>query len=99
MLDSDDVARRGFLNLPMKMSVDCGCAGMRVARPECPDLGILASTGLVAVDRASVDMVCAMPEQRRKTLMERIEHRNGLSQLEFMRTFGMGGGACEPVRM
>lgn len=88
-----------YINLLMNMSVDCDCAGMSAAKPECPDLGILASTDLAAVERASVDMVYAMPEQHRKALVERIESRKGLRQLEFMDIFGMGGGAYELVRL
>ncbi len=84
----------------MNMSVDCDCAGMSAAKPdECPDLGILASTDLAAVERASVDMVYAMSEQHRKALVERIESRKGLRQLEFMEIFGMGNGTYELVRM
>ena len=99
MLDCDDASRRRFLNLPMNMSVDCGCAGMEAARPGCPELGMLASAGLDAVERASVDMVCAMPEQHRKALSGRIAFRKGLRQLIFMKAFGMGDGTCELARM
>ena len=88
-----------YINLLMNMSVDCDCAGMSAAKPECPDLGILASTDLAAVERASVDMVYAMPEQHRKALVERIESRKGLRQLDFMEIFGMGDGAYELVRV
>lgn len=88
-----------YLNLLMNMSVDCDCAGMSAAKPQCPDLGILASTDLAAIERASVDMVYAMPEQQKKALVERVESRKGLRQLAFMEIFGMGNGAYELIRV
>ena len=86
-----------YINLLMNMSVDCDCAGMSAAAPQCPDLGILASTDLAAVERASVDMLYAMPEEYKRGLVERIESRKGLRQLEFMKIFGMGDGKYELV--
>lgn len=78
MLDSDDAARRGFLNLRMVLSVNCDCAGMSAVRSESPDLGILGSAELASVERASMDMVFyAMPEQHRKPLVESIASRKG----------------------
>ena len=88
-----------YINLLMNMSVDCDCAGMSAAKPQCPDVGILASTDLAAVERASVDMVYAMPEAHKKALVERITSREGLRQLEFMEIFGMGDGKYELVRI
>ncbi|MBQ7618458.1 MAG: DUF362 domain-containing protein [Desulfovibrio sp.] len=82
-----------YINLLMNMSVDCDCAGLSAAKPECPDQGILASTDLAAVERASIDLVYAMEEQHKKALVERIESRKGLRQLEFMEIFGLGDGA------
>ncbi len=44
------------------MSVDCDCAGTAAAEPKTRNIGILASTDILAVDQASVDMVYALPE-------------------------------------
>lgn len=79
-----------YINVLRRMSVDCDCAGTSAAEPTAPDIGILASTDLLAVDQASVDMVYALPEQQRHDLVERIESRSGLRQLEYMETLGMG---------
>jgi uncharacterized Fe-S center protein len=64
--------------------------GVDAAKPTAPDLGILASTDILAVDQASVDMVYALPEAQRRDLVERIENRSGLRQLEYMKIQGMG---------
>ena len=64
------------------MSVDCDCAGTSAAEPTAPDIGILASTDLLAIDQAcSIDPIKALPEGQNRDLMERITSRKGLRQL------------------
>lgn len=86
-----------YINVLRNMSVDCDCAGARAAAPTAPDLGILASTDILAVDQASVDMVYALPEAQKADMVERIESRSGLRQLEYMQELGMGVAAYELV--
>ena len=64
------------------MSVDCDCAGVAATPPKAHDLGILASTDILAVDQASIDMVYKLPEAELHDLKERIESRKGLRQHE-----------------
>ena len=85
-----------YINVLRNMSVDCDCAGLGAAAPTTPDLGIIASTDILAVDQASVDMVYALPEAQRRDLVERIESRSGLRQLEYMKLQGMGDGRAVP---
>lgn len=86
-----------YINVLRNMSVDCDCAGTHAAPPKARDIGILASTDLAAVDRASIDMVYALPEAELHDLKERIETREGLRQLSYMQELGMGDGAYELV--
>lgn len=79
-----------FINVLRNMSVDCDCAGVRAAPVKARDLGILASTDILAVDQASIDMVYQLPEAELHDLKERIETRKGLHQLEYMQTLAMG---------
>lgn len=79
-----------FINVLRNMSVDCDCAGVSAAPPKARDLGILASTDLLAVDQASVDMVYQLPETELHDLKERIESRKGLRQLTYMKEMKMG---------
>lgn len=79
-----------YINVLRRMSVSCDCEGVNALPPVAPDLGILASTDILAVDQASVDMVYALPEAERRDLVERIESRSGLRQLEYMKLQGMG---------
>ena len=86
-----------YINVLRNMSVDCDCAGLGAAAPTTPDLGIIASTDILAVDQASVDMVYALPEAQRRDLVERIESRSGLRQLEYMKLQGMGNNQYDLI--
>lgn len=86
-----------YINLLRNMSVDCDCAGTGAASVTTPDIGILASTDILAVDKASVDMVYALPKDQRQALVERIESRSGLRQLEYMKIMGMGNDSYEII--
>ncbi|MDR3363268.1 MAG: DUF362 domain-containing protein [Desulfovibrio sp.] len=79
-----------YINVLRNISVDCDCVGTSAAKPTAPDLGILASTDIFAVDKASVDMIYALPETQRRDLVERMESRSGLRQLEYMKLLDMG---------
>lgn len=59
-----------FINVLHRMSVDCDCAGLSAAEPTIPNIGILASTDLLAIDQASIDLVYAQPNNQ--DLVERI---------------------------
>lgn len=86
-----------FINVMRRMSVDCDCAGVAAAEPTIPDIGILASTDLLAIDQASIDLVYAQPEKYRHDLVERIESRHGLHQLVAMRELKMGNPQYELI--
>lgn len=79
-----------YINVLRNMSVSCDCEGIYAAPVIAPDLGILASTDLLAVDQASIDMVYALHEKDHKDLVQRIESRAGLRQLSYMKELGMG---------
>lgn len=79
-----------YVNVMRNMSVDCDCAGVGAAPVVTPNIGIVASTDILAVDQASVDLVYALDESDRHALVERIESRHGLRQLSYMKELGMG---------
>lgn len=86
-----------FINVLRRMSVDCDCAGTAAAEPTIGDIGILASTDLLAIDQASVDLVFAKPESENHDLVERIQSRHGLRQLSYMNELGMGNPRYELI--
>lgn len=79
-----------YINVMNKMSVDCDCAGIAAEPPTVPDIGILASTDILAIDQACIDLLYALPADQKKHLVERIESRKGLHQLAAMERLGMG---------
>ncbi len=79
-----------FVNVMRNMSVSCDCEGTAAEPVVTPNVGILASTDILAVDQACVDLVYAMKEEDRHALVERMETRHGLRQLSYMKELGMG---------
>jgi uncharacterized Fe-S center protein len=87
-----------YINVLKNMSVDCDCDAHGV-KPTCNDIGILGSTDILAIDKASTDMVYAMPEEQRRDIVKRIESRGGLHQLEYMKTLRMGNDQYELITL
>lgn len=79
-----------YINVLRNMSVSCDCEGTNAQPVVTPNIGILASTDILAADQASVDLVYALPEKYRHDLVERMESRHGLRQLSYMKELGMG---------
>ena len=88
-----------FLNVMRRMSVDCDCAGTSAAEPVIPDIGILASTDILAIDQASIDLVYNFEDSRKNELIERIESREGLRQLSAMKELGLGNDQYELIEV
>ena len=79
-----------YVNVMRNMSVSCDCEGLAAAPVVTPNVGILSSTDILALDQACVDLVYAMTEAEHHDLVERIESRHGLRQLSYMKELGMG---------
>lgn len=82
-----------YVNVMRNMSVSCDCEGTGAMPVVTPNVGILASTDICAIDTACVDLVYAMTEEGlvgNSDLVERIETRHGLRQLSYMHELGMG---------
>ena len=79
-----------YVNTLRNMSVSCDCEGLGAAPVTTPNIGILASTDILAVDRASVDLIYALHNGAGHDLIERMETRAGLRQLSYMKELGMG---------
>ena len=79
-----------FVNVLRNMSVSCDCEGVAAAPVVTPNIGILASTDILAVDQASVDLVFALSEEDHKDLVKRMTSRHGMRQLTYMKELGMG---------
>lgn len=74
------------------MSVDCDCDS-HPADPKLKDMGILASTDPVALDKACLDLVFthkAKPNDDEKPLIERINRQHGTYIVDYAEKIGLG---------
>ena len=65
-----------FINVMKNISIDCDCNG-EAAEPCMADIGILASTDPVALDKACLDKIYNSEDPGKKKLIERIEKLYG----------------------
>lgn len=79
-----------YVNVMRNMSVSCDCEGTSAAPVVTPNVGILSSTDILAIDQACVDLIYAMTAEEHHAMVERIETRHGLRQLSYMKELGMG---------
>ena len=79
-----------YINVMRNMSVSCDCEGVAAQPVVTPNVGIVASLDLLAVDQACVDLVFAMAEEFNGDLVERMTSRHGFRQLSYMKELGMG---------
>ena len=79
-----------YINVMRNMSVSCDCEGVAAEPVVTPNVGILASLDILAIDSACVDLIFALSEKDRAALVERMTSRHGLRQLSYMKELGMG---------
>ena len=79
-----------YINVLRNISVSCDCEGVGAEPVVTPNIGILASVDIVAVDAASVDLIYALSEKDRHAMVERISTRHGHRQISYMKELGMG---------
>ena len=79
-----------YVNVMRNMSVSCDCEGVAAQPVVTPDVGILSSTDILAIDQACIDLIYAMTAEEHRAMLERIESRHGLRQLSYMKEMGMG---------
>ena len=79
-----------YVNVMRNMSVSCDCEGLAAEPVVTPNVGILSSTDILAIDQACVDIIYAMKPEEQHAMVERIETRHGHRQLSYMKELGMG---------
>ncbi len=87
-----------YINVMNNLSVDCDCDSTP-APPELENIGVLAATDAVALDRACVDLVYAADSARSASLRKRIESRNGTHTLDHAAALGLGTLKYDLVRI
>ncbi|MBR6959188.1 MAG: DUF362 domain-containing protein [Clostridiales bacterium] len=78
-----------FINVMKNLSVDCDCCA--IAEDPCMhDVGILASTDPVAIDRACMDLIYSSEDPGREHFLERVQTRNGEHTIDVAADMGFG---------
>ena len=81
-----------YIDVMNNMSVDCDCDG-HPAKPRLKDIGILASTDPVALDKACLDLVFDHIDSTgddAKPLQERINRQHGTHIIGYAESIGLG---------
>jgi uncharacterized Fe-S center protein len=76
-----------YISVMNNISIDCDC-NPNPAKPDMHDIGILASLDPVALDQACVDLIYAAEDG--KSVIQRIESRNGVHTLDYGEQIGLG---------
>lgn len=78
-----------YINVMKNLSVDCDCCA--IAEDPCmSDVGILASTDPVAIDRACLDLIYKSEDPGRDHFLERVQTRNGEHTVDTAASLGIG---------
>jgi len=85
-----------YISMMCNMSVDCDCCA--VAEDPCmKDIGIVASTDPIALDRACLDLVIKSNDPGKEHFLERVNSRNGVHTIDAAYELGFGNKEYELI--
>ena len=79
-----------FINVVANISKSCDCAGGNASAPEIKDIGILASTDPVALDRACLDLIKNTSENGTEDWINQLNQTKGENTLVIAEFHGIG---------
>ena len=79
-----------FINVMVNISISCDCAGGSAPEPKIHDIGILASTDPVAIDRACIDLIVKNTDTGTMELLQQIQRLEGENTIEVAEKHGIG---------
>lgn len=95
IVDAKGAENMIYINVLNNITTQCDCEspsslGVEVADAVIPDIGILASTDPVALEKASFDLVYAQKDNGAAALIEQMESRSGTRQMSYGEELGLG---------
>ncbi len=87
-----------YVTAMLNISVDCDCDG-HASLPCMNDVGILASTDPVAIDKACVDIVYASSDPGKDKLIARMEEKKGAHIIEVAESHNTGSSDYELIEL
>ena len=85
-------AKKGiaFINVIANISLLCDCAGGFAPEPKINDIGILASTDPIAIDRASIDLIKNTTDIGTEEWLNQLESLKGENTIKVAESHGIG---------
>ena len=80
----------GFVTVLANISLACDCAGSSAPAPRIHDIGILASTDPVAIDRACLDLIKSNVDTGTEDLLNQIKRLEGENTINVAEQIGVG---------
>lgn len=87
-----------YINAMVNISIDCDCDG-NASAPCMQNIGILASTDPVAIDKACIDIVYNSDDAGKDKLIARIEEKLGTHIIEVAEKNGTGTSDYELIKL
>ena len=87
-----------YINAMVNISIDCDCDGNAQA-PCMKDIGILASTDPVAIDKACLDIIYNSEDKGKDKLIQRIEEKKAKYIIETAEKLGTGSSNYELIKI
>lgn len=87
-----------YVTAMVNISTDCDCDG-NASAPVMADIGLLASTDPVAIDKACLDIVYKSTDSGKDKLIDRIESRKGAEIIETASRLGAGSKEYELIEI
>ena len=79
-----------YINVLANISKSCDCAGVRAPEPKIRNIGILASTDPVAIDKACYDLIVKENTEGSKDFIKQVQSKLGLNTLDVSVEHGLG---------
>ena len=79
-----------YINVLVNISKSCDCAGVSAPEPKIRNLGIMASTDPVAIDRACLDLVSQTNDVGTFDFMDQIQQLEGENTINAAEKLGIG---------
>jgi len=83
-----------YLNDVNRISSSCDCDPF-AGPPICPDIGFLVSDDIVAVDKASLDLIHGIKPK----IFEKVNHVNPNKQIKYGEEIGLGSSSYELIKI
>jgi len=80
----------GYISVLANISTSCDCAGASAPVPQIHDIGILASTDPVAIDRASLDLIKSNVDVGTNSFLSQITRLKGENTITVAEQIGIG---------